>query len=162
MAMKATTLLERHHRNLQQLCEAVERGNASVRESLMPQLASDLAAHLAVEEQLFYPMIAEVLGEEAWALEGRIRHGQAVRSLEGALEATHDGVEFERSIGSLRAIIELHAQEDEEGLFERVEHALDAGTSQELARTMMALYHSGVEAGYPRHVRIGSLERALR
>jgi iron-sulfur cluster repair protein YtfE (RIC family) len=149
--MRATTLLERHHRNLQQLCEAVERGSASVRESLLPQLAADLEAHLIVEAQLFYPMIAEVLGEEAWGIEGRVRHDQAIRSLEQALEATCDGAEFERAIGELRAIIELHAQEEEECLFERVEHALDAGASRALARTMMSLYHVSVEAGYSRH-----------
>ncbi len=146
--MKATTLLERHHRNLQQLCEAVERGSAGVRESLLPQLATDLTAHIAVEAQLFYPMIGQILGEEGWGIEGRLRHAQAIESLAHALEATFDGVEFERAITSLRAVIELHAQEEEEGLFARVEHALDAGASRDLARTMMSLYHSKVEAGY--------------
>lgn len=146
--MKATTLLERHHRNLQQLCEAVERGSPGVRESLLPQLAADLVAHVAVEAQLFYPMIRDVLGEDAWGVEGRLRHRQAMASLERALEATFDGLEFDRAIGDLRAVIEEHALEDEEGLFERVEHALDSGASRELARTMMSLYHSNVEAGY--------------
>jgi hypothetical protein len=149
--MKATTLLERHHRNLQQLCEAVERGSPPIRESLMPQLAADVAAHVAVEVEIFYPMIGEVLGEEAWAVEGRARHAQAMRSLEQALEAACDGVEFEHAIASLRAAIELHAQEEEEGLFARVETALDAGASRELARSMMSLYHASVEAGYARH-----------
>jgi hypothetical protein len=148
--MKATTLLERHHRNLQQLCEAVERGSAGIRESLLPQLAADLSAHIAVETQLFYPMIGRVLGEEAWGIEGRLRHAQAIESLVHALEATFDGAEFERAITSLRAVIELHAHEEEEGLFARVEHALDAGASRDLARTMMSLYHSKVEAGYSR------------
>jgi hypothetical protein len=145
--MKATTLLERHHRNLQQLCEAVERGSASIRESLLPQLAADLTAHMAVEDQLFYPMIGEVLGEDAWAIEGRLRHGQATASLVLALEAQLDGDDFERAIGELRAVIELHAEEEEEGLFARVERALDAGTSRELARTMMSLYRTKLEAG---------------
>jgi hypothetical protein len=146
--MKATTLLERHHRNLQQLCEAVERGSASIRESLLPQLATDLVAHMAVEDQLFYPIIDEVLGEGAWAVEGRLRHGQATESLAQALMARLDGSEFDRAIAELRAVIELHAEEEEEGLFGRIERALDAGTSRELARTMMSLYRLKVEAGY--------------
>jgi hypothetical protein len=148
--MKATTLLERHHRNLQQLCEAVERGSAPMRESLMPQLAADLVAHMTVEMELFYPTVGAVLGENAWADEGRLRHRQAIRSLEHALEATCDGHEFERAIAELRSVIELHAQEEEEGLFARAESALDAGASRELARAMMTLYHSSVEAGYGR------------
>jgi|HubBroStandDraft_5_1064220.scaffolds.fasta_scaffold55152_2 hemerythrin-like domain-containing protein len=148
--MKATTLLERHHRNLQQLCEAVERGSARVRESLLPQLANDLTAHMAVEAQVFYPAIGVALGEETWGVEGCIRHAQAAVSLEQALRATVDGAEFEQAIVELRAVLELHAEEEEEGCFPRVESTLDAGASRELARAMMSLYHSKVEAGYPR------------
>jgi len=148
--MKATTLLERHHRNLQQLCEAVERGSAGVRESLLPQLASDVIAHLAVEAQLFYPVIGEALGEGTWGVEGLVRHAQVIESLDLALEAPVDGARFEGAIAELRAALEMHAEEDEEGLFDRVERALDAGASRELARTMMALYHARVEAGYCR------------
>jgi hypothetical protein len=148
--MKATTLLERHHRNLQQLCEAVERGSAGVRASLLPQLANDLTAHMAVEAQLFYPAIGAALGEETWGVEGRMRHAQVTVSLEQALQASVEGAEFDRAIAELRAVLELHAEEEEEGLFARVEHALDASASRELARTMMSLYHSKVEAGYSR------------
>jgi Hemerythrin HHE cation binding domain len=148
--MKATTLLERHHRNLQQLCEAVERGSAGMRESLLPQLAADLAAHMAVEAQLFYPAIGAALGEESWGVEGRLRHAQVTVSLDHALGATVECAEFERAISDLRAAIEQHAEEDEEGLFARVELVLDVGASRELARTMMSLYHSKVEAGYGR------------
>jgi hypothetical protein len=128
--MKATTLLERHHRNLQQLCEAVERGSAGIRTSLLPQLANDLSAHIAVEAQLFYPAIGAALGEEAWEVEGRIRHAQATVSLEQALQASVEGAEFERAIAELRTVLEIHAEEEEEGLFARVEHALDAGASR--------------------------------
>jgi iron-sulfur cluster repair protein YtfE (RIC family) len=150
--MKATTLLERQHRNLQQLCEAVERGSASVRESLLPQLAGDLMAHLAVEDQLFYPTILEVFGEEGWPGLHRMRqrHEHATESIEQALEASVGGEAFERAITDLRDVIELHAQEEEEALFPRVERELEASASRELARAMMSLYHAKVEAGYSR------------
>jgi iron-sulfur cluster repair protein YtfE (RIC family) len=150
--MKATTLLERQHRNLQQLCEAVERGSASVRESLLPQLAGDLMAHLAVEDELFYPTILEVFGEEGWTGLRRVRqrHEHAAESIEQALEASVAGEAFERAITELRDVIELHAQEEEETLFPRVERELEANASRELARAMMSLYHAKVEAGYSR------------
>jgi iron-sulfur cluster repair protein YtfE (RIC family) len=156
--MKATTLLERQHRNLQQLCEAVERGSASVRESLLPQLAGDLMAHLAVEDQLFYPTIREALGEEGWGGWHRMRqrHEHAAESIEQALEASVAGEAFDRAITELRDIIERHAQEEEEALFPRVERALDASASRELARAMMSLYHAKVEAGYSREPHVAS------
>jgi hypothetical protein len=146
--MKATTLLERQHRNLQQLCEAVERGSASIRESLLPQLAGDLVAHIAVEEQLFYPAVCIALHEDGWMRSGRTRHAQARQSLDRALDAPVDGEEFSRAIGELRAAVELHAEEEEEVLFPRLEGALDARAMRELGVSMMTLYHSKVEAGY--------------
>jgi hemerythrin-like domain-containing protein len=146
--MKATTLLERQHRNLQQLCEAVERGSASIRESLLPQLAGDLAAHIAVEEQVFYPAACAALHEDAWSRSTRSRHAQARLLLHRVLDAPVEGAEFERAIAGLRETVELHAEEEEELLFPRLEHALDAGAMRELALSMMALYHAKVEAGY--------------
>jgi hemerythrin superfamily protein len=146
--MKATTLLERQHRNLQQLCEAVERGSASIRQSLLPQLASDLVAHIAVEEQLFYPAVREALREDAWTRGGHARHEQARRSLERALQAPIDGGEFGAAIGELRSTVELHAEEEEEALFPQVESVLEPPELRELARAMMSLYHAKIEAGY--------------
>jgi iron-sulfur cluster repair protein YtfE (RIC family) len=148
--MKATILLERQHRNLQQLCEAVERGSASIRESLLPQLASDLIAHIAVEEQIFYPAANAALREDTWTQESQSRHAQAKQSLDRALDAPVDGEEFARAIGELRSTVELHAEEEEEVLFPRLERAMDAGAMRELGLSMMALYHAKVEAGYER------------
>jgi hemerythrin-like domain-containing protein len=147
--MKATTLLERQHRNLQQLCEAVERGSPSVRESLMPQLANDLAAHIAVEEEVFYPAATAALHEERWARGSRARHEQAKESLDHALDTPVDAeAAFTSSIAELRAIVELHVEEEEELLFPLVENAMPAAELRAVADRMMALYHAKVEAGY--------------
>jgi hypothetical protein len=148
--MKATTLLERQHRNLQQLCEAVERGSASMRESLLPQLAGDLVAHIAVEEEIFYPAATAALHEDAWMRSSLTRHVEAVRSLERMFDAPLDGDEFAVAIGDLRMVVELHAEEEEEGLYPRLEGVLDPRAMRELALSMMALYHAKVEAGYAR------------
>jgi hemerythrin superfamily protein len=148
--LKATTLLERQHRNLQQLCEAVERGSASIRESLLPQLAGDLVAHIAVEEEVFYPAASAALNEDEWVRSSRARLAQAMQSLERTLEAPLDGDEFAEAIGDLRMVVELHAEEEEEGLFPRLEGALDPRAMRELALAMMTLYHAKVEAGYAR------------
>src|SRR6516165_8864374 len=107
--MKATTLLERQHRNLQQLCEAVERGSASIRESLLPQLAGDLVAHIAVEEEVFYPAACAALHEDVWMRSTAARHAQAMHSLEETLDAPLDGAAFAKAIEELRTTVELHA-----------------------------------------------------
>jgi hemerythrin superfamily protein len=148
--MKATTLLERQHRNLQQLCEAVERGSASMRESLLPQLAGDLAAHIAVEEKLFYPVVAQLLREEAWVRQGCARHVEARRYLDSALDSGFDDAEFSIAIRGLRETIELHAEQEEEVLFPRFEVVITADAMRALGQAMMNLYHTVVERGYAR------------
>jgi hypothetical protein len=149
--MKATTLLERQHRNLQELCETVERGSASMRVSLLPQLAGDLSALMAVEEQLFYPAACAALHDEAPLDVCREHSDEARRSLHRALEAAPDGEEFERAIGDLRDVVARHAHEERDELFPRLEKALDAAAMRQLGMSMLAMYDVAVESGYPAH-----------
>lgn len=146
--MKATILLERQHRNLQQLCEAVERGSARMRESLLPQLAGDLVAHLAVEEQLFYPAVCAALHEDAVVRSDRSRHAEARLQLERVLAVPVEDDGFAAAMGALRDVVERHAEEEEEVLFPQLECAIDSGAMRELGLSMMSLYHAKVEAGY--------------
>jgi len=121
-----------------------------VRESLLPQLASDLVAHIAVEEAIFYPAACEALHEAAWQRSGNLRHSQARRALERVLDAPVDSDEFEQAISELRSVVELHAEEQEELLFPPLERVLDADSMRRLALSMLSLYHAKVEAGYAR------------
>lgn len=146
--MKATTLLERQHRNLQQLCEVVERGSAGIRSSLLRQLAGDLVAHIAIEEQVFYPAAFEALREGDVALPAR--HAQMMRALHRALDAPVKSEEFDRAITDLRESFELHVAEEEAVVFPRIDRTLDVANMRHLARAMMRVYEAKVEEGYDR------------
>ena len=146
--MKATTLLEHQHRNLQELCKAVEYGSAGMRASLLPQLASDLVAHIAVEEKVFYPAASEALHEDAWLrVCGDLRVSTRA-SLHRALEASPEGEDFTRAIGELRGLLHRHAEQEEDLLFPRMERALDPATMRSLGLSMLALYDVAVETAY--------------
>jgi hypothetical protein len=155
--MKATTLLERQHQQLRQLCDVVELGSASLRESLLPQLAGDLVAHLAIETQLFYPTISRLLRDESWTREGHARHVRARLALERTFESAADGQAFSCAIADLRAIVEHHADEEEQILFPRADREIDATAMRDLAHAMLALYHVKVEIGYSREWSLPSL-----
>ena len=146
--MKATILLVQQHRNLQQLCDVVEQGSPSIRASLLPQLAGDLAAYLAMEEQVFYPAACAALDEYGWMSSSRAWHARARQTIERALDVPLDGEEFARAIGELRSAVELHAEEDEAALFPRLERALDPGALRRLGLSMMAIYDAKQETGY--------------
>ena len=146
--MKATTLLEHQHRNLDELCETVERGSASMRASLVPQLADDLSASIAVEEQVFYPAACEALHEETWLGSCQTYRAEVRRALGRVLQAPPDGEEFGRAIGELRDLVARHAHEERDQLFPLLEKALDAAAMRRLGVSMLARYGVEVEAGY--------------
>jgi hypothetical protein len=57
--MKPTALLKKQHRKVEGMFAALEKekGDAS---AVLAQLANDLAAHLAIEQTLFYPAVREI------------------------------------------------------------------------------------------------------
>ena len=147
--MKATTLLERQHRNLQQLCEVVELGSASIRSSLLRQLAGDLVAHIAIEEQVFYPAAFEAL-REGDDVGMPARHAQVMRALHRALDAPVQSEEFDRAITELRESFELHVAEEEAVVFPLMDRTLNIANMRDLALAMMRVYYAKVEEGYDR------------
>jgi len=147
VTVKATTLLHQQHRSLRELCDVVEGGSASVRASLLPQLAGDLAAHLATEEDVFYPAACAALDEHAAVKACLSRHEVARRALERALDSAVDGEEFAVAIRELHGVLALHAEE-QESLFPRLERALDAVAMRRLGRSMMAHYDAKQETGF--------------
>jgi hypothetical protein len=155
--MKATTLLQRQHRNLQQLCDAVERGSASIRKSLFLQLAGDLAAHIAVEEQLFYPWVARALRDEKSFRVARSRHALARQALERAASLEVDCDEFTCALTDLGKVLEVHGREQETALFPQLERSLPPSAMRDLALSMMRLYDVEVEIPYPTSSRTPSL-----
>ena len=146
--MKATTLLEHQHRNLEELCDAVAQGSAGMRACLLPQLAGDLAAHIAMEEQVFYPAACEALHEDAWMQAFKARRAQAQESLHRAREVPIEGEEFARIIGELRGLVACNASEEESRLFPLLERAMDGTAMRALGQAMADLYDAKVEAGY--------------
>jgi hypothetical protein len=147
--MKATTLLQRQHRNLQQLCEAVERGSASIRKSLFLQLAGDLAAHIAVEEQLFYPWLARALRDEKSFRVAGTRHAMAREALERAASSDVESDEFTEAVTDLRNVLDVQAREQEATIFPQLERSVPATAMRDLALAMMRLYDAEVEIPYP-------------
>jgi hemerythrin-like domain-containing protein len=147
--MKATTLLQRQHRNLQQLCEALERGSDSIRKSLFLQLAGDLAAHIAVEEHVFYPWVSRTLRDDKSPRIARTRHALAREALERAAASEVESNDFTEAMTDLRKVIDAHAHEQETTIFPQLERLVPATALRDLAQTMMRLYDAEVEIPYP-------------
>jgi hemerythrin-like domain-containing protein len=145
--MKATSLLEKQHRQVESLFRKLERGKADAT-SLVIELANDLAAHMVIEEELFYPAAKAV--DRGMVLESYEEHAIAAYALQRLIAADPADPSFLAKVTALRELILQHVDEEESRLFPRVERGIDAEDLDALGKQMKARFDRIVEAGYER------------
>jgi len=146
--MKATELLQRQHREIEQLLERLRNAAPEHEAALREELASMLVAHTVIEEQHFYPAVHEAAPDRI--LEAIEEHGLAHYELARDL-SVRAGDENARARGTVLGEVTLaHIRKEENDIFRRAESTL---TNQELAEIgdhMARLYQEVREIGYER------------
>ena len=145
--MKATDLLEKQHRTVEGLFKKLEGGGGDI-PALLKELAADLAAHMIVEQEIFYPAVLKV--KEDLVLEGYEEHAAAEGALKRLLKTSPKDVTFKAKVTVLKELIEHHVKEEEGDLFPKVEKALGAERLTELGRKMKPLFDEMHDAGHER------------
>lgn len=104
--------VQRDHREVEQLLEAVTSASGEERRRAFEQLAAKLKAHESAEATVVHPLTAaEGDEDEAEALEAEeTAAASALQELE-SLEV--DSSEFERAFGRFKADVLAHAHEEE-------------------------------------------------
>lgn len=124
--MKATNLLKRQHRQAERLFRQIQRSkDESERVELVSELATALSAHMAIEEQIFYPAAQQVLSGKK-ALMGEtayLEHMNAKTALQNLLG--EGPMSFEARLKVLKELVEHHVKEEEEQLFPELEALID-------------------------------------
>lgn len=142
--MKATSLLEDQHRKVEALFEKLESGGSDA--DVLEELANSLAAHMAIEQDIFYPAIKEV--DSDLVNESFEEHSIAEVALKRLL-ATDDGDDsFDARVTALKELIEHHVEEEEEQLFPAVEKALSEETLEKLGTVMTRRFEEVMSAGF--------------
>ena len=122
--------VQRDHREVEQMLEAVESASGEARRRAFSQLATKLKAHETAEQEVVHPLTAAEGGaDEVDTL--RAEESAAEKAL-GELEGLDvDSPEFERGFARLKADVLAHAQEEE-----REEHPrlMDETSPEELER----------------------------
>jgi hypothetical protein len=171
--MKGTTLLERLHRRVEQLMDAVE-SERYVRSALLEELADDLSATLTLEEAIFYPAVSQALGATAPPSDD---HSEVARALQRLFESarppgettgetpgedeTEDAARFRAELASLRLRLRARFEHEERVVFPAVEGALSRFDLEQLGEQMKRLRCAIVEAdGEPTSSSIGRPSRA--
>ncbi|HET6339372.1 MAG TPA: hemerythrin domain-containing protein [Polyangiales bacterium] len=143
--MLATKLLEKQHRKVEEIFSKLEHGGPDV-EELVTELANDLAAHMTIEQEIFYPAIQDV--DRKQVFESYEEHALAEFALKRLIAADPASDEFQARVTALKELIEHHVKEEEKELFPEVEKALDEEKLKELGAQMQEQFDKVVKAGF--------------
>jgi hypothetical protein len=143
--MKATSLLQKQHGHVRALFRKLE-GKSGDHAAVLEELASALAAHMAIEQEIFYPAAYEA--DEEIIFESLEEHALAEIALKRLLGTAPDDPSFHARVSATKELIEHHVEEEESELFPKVEKALDEDALKELGERMQARFEEVEAAGY--------------
>ena len=144
--MKATELLKRQHREVKGLFRDMKKARgARGRRSGMEQIATQLRAHMRIEEEIFYPAVQEIGTKKAEELvpEAYEEHHVASLVLDELPKVDPKDERFEAKMTVLEELIEHHVEEEEKELF-KVAEKLGAERLAELGEAMKAAFERAV------------------
>jgi iron-sulfur cluster repair protein YtfE (RIC family) len=143
--MKATALLEKQHRKVKTIFRKLEKGRGDALE-LLTELSNDLAAHMTIEQEIFYPAVKLV--DEDLIREAYEEHALAEVALKRLLATDPQSETFKARVVAAKELIEHHVKEEEEELFPKVDKKLGDEKNAMLAKRMKARFDEVVEAGF--------------
>jgi hypothetical protein len=137
--MNAIDLLEMQHREVEELFTKIEAAEGPEQRKLFLELADNLAAHAAIEEQIFYPQVL-VDATEDDLREAVEEHLSIKRVLADLLEMGIGDERFDAAIKVLKEQVEHHVQEEEDEMLPKVEDEIDDNRLEELGAQMEGLF----------------------
>jgi hemerythrin-like domain-containing protein len=141
--MKPTQLLQKQHRKVIQALKQLTRGYDA---ALLDRVATELAAHMLIEETIFYP--AAVRAKPDVVMESYEEHAIAQLALKRLLATSGRDPHFKPRAIALLELLRHHVEEEEETLLPRVEKVLEDDELDELGDTMQARFDELVDRGY--------------
>jgi len=143
--MNAIELLTNHHRELESQLEKLKKAE-HVQRADFDRTADSLAAHITVEEELFYPAVKAKRTEDI-LLESLEEHLSLKRVLADLVGLDPEDKKFEPKLHVLAEQAEHHHEEEEEHLFPKVKKILDEAALDALGTEMKARMDALVKRG---------------
>ena len=147
--MNAIDLLEKQHREVEQLFKKFEKAEAEEeKQRLFEEIGDKLAIHAGIEEKHFYPATRTARTEDELR-EAVEEHLSVKRIIADLLEMEPSNPQFEPKVLVLKEQVEHHVEEEEEELFPKVKKMLSRDELDDLGTVMEDLAQE-LEAGAPR------------
>jgi hypothetical protein len=148
--MKATHLLEAQHRKIESLFRRLEEHGSDPQVAL-EELANSLAAHMAVEQDIFYPAVQRLA--PGLVNESYEEHALVEVALKRLLTTAPEEDPFPARLAALKLLTLHHVKEEEQELFLQVEALLDNAALEQLGQSLQVrfdeVFASGFEAALP-------------
>jgi hemerythrin-like domain-containing protein len=141
--MDAIKFLKDQHQNVRELFSLFEKARESTDQDMIcQQLADNLAAHMAIEEEIFYPAVFSAMNDESGLQEAMAEHQEAKDILAEILDMDMSLGEqrFEEQMRLLQQAIERHVQEEEDEVFKQTREVLGSDELDRLGMQMKALW----------------------
>ena len=138
----ATELLREDQRKVKLLFQAfqkVDDDDPSTKAGLFESIHQELTLHARIEEEIFYPAVAEAVEDEDTAdliEDAREAHEEVKTLLEEMTELNPDAEAFAAKMTALRENVERHAEEEEKELFPCFKE-LDKEIQEEVAERIL-------------------------
>jgi len=143
--MKATALLEKQHRDVEAIFKKLERqpGNPA---PLLEQLANDLAGHMAIEQDIFYPAVRAV--DPDLVLESFEEHALAEIALKRLVGTPLDDPSYLARLAATKELVLHHVELEERTLLPEVERSLGGEELLRLGKQMEVRFAEVVARGF--------------
>jgi iron-sulfur cluster repair protein YtfE (RIC family) len=114
--MDPTKLLEADHRQVEELFDRIQKVDGSGRSPLIGELRRALGAHMQLEEEVVYPVMRPVTGQEQ-VEEAQTEHELVRSALAEMVNLAPDEPGFGAALETTKAAIEHHVQDEEGEVF---------------------------------------------
>ncbi len=147
--MKATDLLKQHHREVEELFREIETAEDETEKvSLREELANALAAHTAIEEEIFYPAAMEVLGPSGRIREAFEEHAVADYALYRLMSVSVGDETFSAKLGALKDVVMNHVEEEESELLPQADGEMERDQLEQLGDRLSSRFEERLAEGH--------------
>ncbi len=138
--MKATDLLKKQHREVKALFRQAKKADADGRREILDQIAENLEHHMHIEEDVFYPAVAELATKKTEEMipEAYEEHHVVQLVLAEFPNLDPEDERFEAKMTVLEELIQHHVDEEEGEMF-KIAEKLGAERLEELGDEMEAM-----------------------
>jgi iron-sulfur cluster repair protein YtfE (RIC family) len=139
--MNAIDLLECQHADVMEMLRGLEKSHIGMeRAANFHEMKQALFAHMVIEEEVFYPVVAPDSSDGMQMADAYDDHVAARRALRHCVQVLHRESLFQICIGVLTEVLSQHIAEEQRTLFPRARKGLDVGQLEALGETMKTVF----------------------